>query len=257
MTAIKNIRNYLIVIFAASLSACSLNFNVNEPVDLIWDKLDKRSDRLIIFLPGLIDTAETFKEESFFSIARKAGIKADMVAASIHIGHLIKEKMISRLEIDVYNGAKNSGYKNIWLVGLSIGGLNSLLFHRKHMDDICGVVAIAPYIADSALRKDLQRAGSVENWKPKPTENMKIFNQKLQLLWTWLKQQNGKDNLKNIYLGYGKQDKFAKEISLLKNILNKKNVTLIDGEHNWASGQKIWQQQLITRAKTGLLKPCY
>lgn len=254
--AIKNIRKYLLVVFAVSLMSCSLNFDVNEPVDLIWDKLDEKSTSLIIFLPGLIDNAETFKNEQFFSIARNAGIKADMVSASIHIGHLIKDKMIKRLEVDVYNEAKNNGYKNIWLVGVSIGGLNSLLFYQKYMHEICGVVTVSPYVADTALREDLQQAGSVKNWKPKPTENMKIFNQKLQSLWVWFQKQYAKNSLTNIYLGYGKQDKYAKEIKLLENILDKNNVTLTNGKHNWVSGQKIWQQQLLTRAKTGLLKPC-
>lgn len=250
-------RYFLIIIFAGLINSCTLNFDVNEPVDLIWDKLDQKSENLIIFLPGLIDTAKTFKDEAFFTIARKAGIKADMVSASIHIGHLIKEKMIERLEKDVFNSAIKSGYHNIWLVGLSIGGLNSLLFYRKHAKDICGVVTISPYVADTELRKELEHAGSIKNWQPKSAEKMKIFNQKLHLLWKWLQAQDSNTNLKQIFLGYGKQDRYLEEIKLLENILDKNNVVSINGYHNWASGQKIWQQQLLTRNKTGLLQSCH
>ncbi len=253
---ITNFRFLLICVFTLFANSCSLNFNVNEPVDLLWDKTGKKNDSLIIFLPGLIDTAKTFKNENFFTIAREAGIKADMVSASIHIGHLIKEVMVKRLETDIFNPAIKAGYHNIWLVGLSIGGLNALLFYKKYEKNICGVVTISPYIADTELRKELQQAGSVKDWQPKSVENMKVFNKELQFLWVWLQKQVSNNNLQQIYLGYGEQDRYIEEIKLLQNILDNNNVITVDGHHNWVTGQKIWRQQLLSRKKTGLLQPC-
>lgn len=251
-----NIRNILICIFSLFIFSCSFNSDVNKPVNLLWDKLGEKSDSLIIFLPGLYDTAEIFKEEQFFTIARKAGIKADMVAASIHIDHLVEEMMVKRIETDIFQYAKDFGYKNIWLAGVSLGGLNSLLFYQKHMKDICGVVALAPYLADKALTKELKQAGGIKNWQPKSVKNKKIFEQKLQFLWVWLQEQDSKNNLSQIFLGYGKQDRYVEPIKLLQHILDKKNVTAVEGNHGWIAGRKIWQQQLLSRVKTGLLQPC-
>ena len=240
----------MILIFLASCT-----FNVNEPVDLLWDKLGEKTDRLIIFLPGLLDSASTFEEKEFFSLARKAGVKADMVAMSIHIGHLMENKMIERVELDVYMDAIKQGYKNIWLVGVSIGGLNSLLFYRKHMKGLCGVVALAPYVAGGVLLEELQRDG-VDNWEPKEVYDMMLLEKKLQFLWAWLQQQKSDNNLKSVYLGYGKQDRFIEAIKLLESILDKNNIIAIDGGHDWETGQKVWKQQLASRQQTGLLLPC-
>ena len=168
-----NNKNLLICIFVVCIVSCSFNLDVNKPVDLLWDKFGKNTDSLIVFLPGLYDTAEVFEKEQFFTIAREAGIKADMVAANIHIWHLVQEKMVERIEKDIFQYVKNKGYKNIWFVGVSLGGLNSLLFYQKHTSDVCGVVVISPYTADKELTKELKQAGGIRNWQAKSVENKK------------------------------------------------------------------------------------
>ena len=251
-----NNRYLLIYIFTLFITSCSFNVDINKPVSLLWDKLDSESDTLIIFLPGLYDTAETFKEEKFFVIARDAGIKADMVAMNIHISHLLQDVMIERIEKDIFRYVKNKGYKNVWFVGFSLGGLNSLLCYQKHIRDICGVLVLSPYIADEELIKALKQAGGIKNWQPNELENKKSIEKKLLLLWGWLQQQYSNNNLEQVFLGYGKQDRYIEAIKLFENILNKKNVVSVNGGHNWETIRKIWKRKLLTRNKTDLLQPC-
>lgn len=252
----KNIKIFLVIIFSLVLATCALLIDVNKPVELVWDKTGKKTDKLIIFFPGLYDTAEKFKDEEFFSIARKAGIKADMVSANVNVFHLIKEKVIERIESDVFQQAKSDGYKNIWLVGVSLGGLNSLLFYRKHSRDICGVVTLAPYVANTPLINDLKNAKDINNWQPISIDDKSVLEQKLQILWLWLKEQSLKNNLRAVYLGYGNQDRYIDAIELFGKVLHKNNIINIEGGHNWDTSQKIWQKQLLSRTKTGLLQPC-
>ena len=216
--------------------------DVNKPVDLLWSKTGKKTDSLIIFFPGLYDTADKFKDEKFFLIARKAGIKADMVSANINVFHLVNNMMIKRIETDVLQHAKEVGYKNIWLVGVSLGGLNSLLFYTKHERNICGVVTLSPFVANTPLIDDLKNAKEIKYWQPGSVDNKLTLEKKLRFLWVWLKQQSLNNNLKQIYLGYGKQDRFAEAIKLFENILDKNNIVYVEGEHNWETGQKIWQK---------------
>ena len=244
------------LVLTLSLAACALLIDLDEPVDLIWDKTGKETDNLIIFFPGLYDSAVIFKDESFFSIARKEGINADMVSVDVNVYHLVKEMMIERVEKDIFERAKKSGYKNIWLVGVSLGGLNSLLFNIKHENDICGVVTLAPYVANTPLIEDLRNAKEVMNWEPDSNDNRRSLDNILQFLWVWLKEKSSKDDLNHIYLGYGKQDRYIGAIKLLENILDKNHVVAVEGGHNWSTAQKIWQKQLSSRLKTGLLQPC-
>ena len=121
-----------------SIFLVSCTFSVTEPVDLLWDKFGEKTDRLIIFLPGLLDSALTFEEKEFFGLARKAGIKADMVAMSIHFGHLMEDKMVERVELDVFLDAKKQGYKNIWIKKLEWiaekGGMVLINTHPDYMN---------------------------------------------------------------------------------------------------------------------------
>ena len=74
---------------------------------IVWDKSAEKTDALIVFLPGLYDVAEKFKQENFFSMARTAGIKADMVAASVHLDHLLENQLFKRIEKDVFTNKPN------------------------------------------------------------------------------------------------------------------------------------------------------
>lgn len=251
-----NFKIFLIYASAILMVYCSFNFDVNKPVNLLWDKHGEKNDSLIIFLPGLFDNANRFKKEQFFSLAREAGVKADMVAASIHVGHLLQEKMFARIEKDIYQPAKKAGYKNMWLVGMSLGGLNSLLFYQKYTSEICGVVLLAPYIVTDTLKKEFQKIGELKNWRLKSVENESVVNQRVRDLWVWLLAQDEKKYLQQIYLGFGEQDRYVDDIKLLQRVLDKKNVIAIEGKHDWVAGKKIWQLQLMSREKTGLLQPC-
>lgn len=254
-----NIRILLISIIAFTITSCSLNSDVNEPVDLLWDKLGEKTDNLIIFLPGLYDTAEVFKKKQFFTVAREAGIKADFVAASIHVDHLLQGKLNERMNKDILQDAVKYGYKNIWLVGLSLGGLNSLLFYSKHPQKICGVVVLAPYLAGKSMAKEILAAGGIKKWQAKPasqkeTGEVEIIEQ--YKLWQWLKEQNTKNKLGQVYIGYGDRDTYVAAGNILASLLDKKNVTVIEGRHNLKTAIKLWKQQLLTRKQTGLLQSC-
>lgn len=256
MKLTKKTKIILIIVFTLSLVTCALLVDVKKPVELLWDKTGIKTDRLIIFFPGLYDTAEKFKDEDFFSIARKEGVSADLVSVNVNVFHLVKGMMIERVEKDIYETAKKKGYKNIWLVGVSLGGLNSLLFNIKHEKDLCGVVTLAPYVANTLLVEDLRDAKDIKNWKPSTDADKLALEKRLQQLWVWLKEQSSNNNLKKVYLGYGKQDRYVDAIKLFENILDKNHVVTVEGGHTWVTGQKIWQKQLSSRLKTGLLQPC-
>ncbi|MCW8900078.1 MAG: hypothetical protein OQK75_08045 [Gammaproteobacteria bacterium] len=258
-----NIRILIIFISFFFILSCTPNSDVNKPVELIWDKPGNKTDEIIVFLPGLYDVADIFQKEQFFILARKAGIKADMVAASIHINHLLKEMVVERIEQDIFNPAIKNGYKNIWFVGVSLGALNSLLFYKKYEKDICGVVVLAPYLGDKVLTEEISNMGGIENGKPAVLvenngryKDKKIVDRQLQQLWFWFEEQKSKNNLNKIFIGYGNEDRYVEVQSLFSGILPKQNVTMIKGEHEWKTGRKLWQQQLSSRFETGLLKPC-
>lgn len=108
----------------------------------------------------------------------------------------------------------------------------------------------------------IQNAGGLKNWQPdhfnnpEDIKNKELVDLQVQYLWQWVKQEKKNNNLTQVYLGYGAEDRYAKAHKLFTNFLVKNNVTEINGKHNWNTGRNIWQQQLTKRVKTGMLKPC-
>lgn len=249
--ALKILSVCFISIFIVS---CSMIFKVNEPIDLLWDKTGDKTESLIIFLPGLFDSADKFKKESFFSIAREEGIKADMVAANTNIGHLGERVLIKRIEEDVFKHIESVGYKNIWMVGVSIGGLSSLVYFQKHEKDFCGLVVLAPFLADDDLLEEIKKKGGVRKWLPEAGKLKDSVDEQMESIWLWL---GAKKDTSNIYLGYGKHDRYIAGSRLLEGLLEKNNVIKVKGKHDWKTGRKIWREQLASRAKTGFLQPCH
>ena len=235
------------------LLSCSLIFETEKPLYLLWDKAEKKSDKLIIFIPGIYDSVDKFKREYFFSDAREAGIKADMVAININAGHLAERVMIPRIRKDVFRLIRNDGYKNIWIVGVSIGGLSSLVYLQHHEKDLCGVVVLAPYLADDRLIEEVRKFGGIKKWLPAAEEIKDSIDEQINSLWSWLIIKN---NFSNIYLGYGKQDRLIIGSHLLETFLEPSHVVSMDGEHDWDTGRKLWNEQLNTREETGLLDSC-
>lgn len=240
-------------LISAFLFSCSLIFETNKPLSLLWDKVDKKSDKLIIFIPGLYDSVDKFKKESFFHYARQAGVEADMVAISINVGHLSERVMVRRIRKDVFRIIRNDGYKNIWIVGLSLGGLSSLVYLQHHEKDLCGVVVLAPFLADDRLIKEVKKFNGIKKWVPAAEKIKDSIDDQINSLWTWLTIKN---DFSNIYLGYGKQDRYIVGSHLLEAFLDESHVVAVDGEHDWATGRKIWIEQLKSRAETGLLGSC-
>lgn len=235
------------------LLSCSLIFETNKPLTLLWDKAEKKQDKLIIFIPGIYDSVDKFKRESFFSDARVAGIKADMVAININVGHLTERVMIPRIRKDVFRLIRNEGYKNIWIVGVSIGGLSSLIYLQHHEKDLCGVVVLAPFLADDRLIKEVRKFGGIKKWVPEAEKIKDSIDDQINSLWNWLTTKN---DFSNIYLGYGKQDRFIVGSHLLETYLEPSHVVSVDGEHDWVTGRKLWNEQLNTRTESGLLGSC-
>lgn len=236
------------------LVSCIGVLNVKDPVDLVWDKVDDKTDTLIIFLPGLYDTASSFEDENIFQLARKQGIHADMVAASIHAGHFVQYKMIERIEKDIFQNIDKDRYKNVWFVGLSLGGLNSLMYYRFHEEDICGVVTLAPYLLNKKLARKIKENKGIKVWQPNLGEYSDVIDERIETLWTWLREEA---DLSKIYIGYGNKDVYVESQKVLAELLAKKNVLQVKGEHDWKTARKIWQQLLLTRKSTGLLQRCH
>lgn len=172
-----------------------------------------------------------------------------MVAPNAHFGYYKDRILEHRLTDDVIRPAKAKGYEKIWLAGVSMGGLGSILYLREHPEYIDGILLLGPYLGDESIVAEISAAGGVEKWEPGPYDGDEDWQ---RMIWDWLKQYCANPAGKTpIYLGLGNKDRYFAAQKLLADCLPKDRVISVDGGHDAPTFKKIWQNFLDKRILTG------
>ena len=125
---------------------------------------------LVVFLPGRGDRAEDFEERGFLAAAREAGLDADVLAVDAHLAYYYKRVIMDRLWEDVVLPARARGYRRLFVVGISLGGLGALSLAQEHPDAVAGTFVLAPYLGEPALTREIEAAGGLARWGGGPSE---------------------------------------------------------------------------------------
>lgn len=202
---------------------------------------------LFVMLPGMGDHAETFEQRGFVEEVRKTQRSIDIRTTDATIGYYMQGTMLDRLEQDVIAPAKARGYQEIWLLGPSMGGFGSLFYSRAHTADVTGVLAMAPFLGDKKLIKEISTAGGLMKWQaPARVEKMDRDNYQREM-WRWFQAiAQHKEKAPLIFMGYGTSDHLAPADSMLGVVLPPSRVYLTDGKHEWPAWQRILQAFLAS-----------
>ncbi len=194
---------------------------------------------LIVFLRGLGGDNRDFVREGFVDNIKQRKLPFDMTAPNAHFGYYFSQTLTSRLATDVIAPAKVKGYETIWLVGVSMGGLGSLMYAKEHPNEIDGIYLIAPFLGYEEIINEITTAGGIDQWEPgeyNPDDDWQ------RMFWHWLKQcAAGELPMPNIYLGFGTQDDFNPAHKLLSTLLPAEHIFSIDGAHDNKTMKELWQ----------------
>lgn len=208
------------------------------------------SESLIVMLPGGGDECADYMKHGFIKALRDYGIRADAIAVDAHYGYYRERNLLPRLYHDVILPARQKGYKNVWLLGISMGGLGALLYAQQYPDTIQGVVVLAPFLGDKEVCDEISAAGGLAQWSPREP----IIDEDYQrTLWKWLKKYiTAKEAFPLLVVGYGKEDRFAAANCLLAEVLPKDQVYVVPGGHDWYTWGRIYtlflRSGIITRS---------
>jgi len=220
------------------LDACATKLPLKTPIDTLFFSAGAApSPTLIVLLPGIGDQPETFQAEGFVNAVRERHIDADIVAVRAHFGYYQARTIIERLHQDVVLPAQAKGYRNIWLVGISLGGWGSVLYAQQHQQALSGMLLLAPFLGERKVFDEIKAAGGLESWRP--TFVHREDDQRLGL--AWLADFKQSEAPLKLHLGYGKNDRFEKPNGLVGARLPPKQVQVIPGGHDWRTWLKLWQ----------------
>lgn len=233
----KFISVLLSVLVVIAVTGCNLKRPVVVPLKSYhYNSGATRSPVLIVLLPGVNDSPRKFQDYGFISDARARGLSADFVAVDTHLGYFEDKSIVRRLHADIIVPALQAGYRQIWLVGISLGGFGTLLYASYHPDEIEGIVLLAPYLGSEELIAEIKQQGGLDDWQ------IEASPFRAKKIWGWLKRYSSAyPDLPAIYLGYGKKDKLKDAQQLLASELDPGHVFTLKGKHNWKTWRRLWQ----------------
>ena len=200
---------------------------------------------LVVFLQGMGGTTncfiagnKCFAAEGFVEAVRTRGLPYDMVAPGAHFGYYKDRTLEERLRTDVILPAKARGYERIWLVGVSMGGLGSLLYLKQHPEDVDGVLTLGPFLGYDKIIDEIAAAGGVEQWQSGSFDRQDDWQ---RMMWQWLKERDRQPDAAPIFLGFGANDPYVKAHRLLAGILPPQQVLEVDGGHSFSTFKRVWE----------------
>lgn len=232
----------VLVSFVGLLAGC-LPFlrPAKAPLESIAFPASKSSDCLVVLLPGRFGSPQNFFDAQFPERLEAAGLTADLIAVDAHLGYYRKRSVVDRLRADIVQPAIADGYREIWLVGASLGGLGAFLYARDHAQDLTGVVALAPFLGDKKLAADIRAQGGLRQWRPTQEDASKDFPR----LWQWLRDQAAIPHAPlSLYLAFGTEDRLATSAQLLAEALPRDHTFTTPGKHDWKVWGKLWEEFL-------------
>ena len=147
MTRQRRLHSRLLALALLGASGCAWMYSAPVPLhtESYAASTAGPARTLLVLMPGRGDKATAFAEHGFVSDLRAAGLAVDVVAADAHIGYYMKETIVERMWTDVLAPARQR-YKQIWIVGVSMGGLGSLIVASKLPGAVDRVILLSPYL---------------------------------------------------------------------------------------------------------------
>lgn len=250
----------VLVIASSALAGCYFTRSPSRPLPALEFRRSSiaREHCLVVFVPGFLDGPDTFMDQGLPSDVITRGAPCDSVAIDLHYRYYW-ETPSSGMGVanivfeDILEPAVTRGYEEIWLVGISMGGLGALLTAERHPELVTGVILLAPFVGDESVVREIEAAGGPEAWRPPSGIDHAAWTQDNYTahLWSWLRgYATDADSMPPLYIGWGDDDHLATADRLLASMQPADHVMTRPGAHNWATWRPLFQA-FLDRARPG------
>lgn len=196
---------------------------------------------LLVLLPGVGIAPEDFAHHGFVQAAQDRGAAVDVAAAGPDLDLYLDKTIVADIHGAIVAPAMASGHRRVWFLGISLGGMGALLYARAHGVAVEGVILLAPFLGTPGMVAEVVRAGGLAAWQPGDIAP----NDSERKLLDWLKCRTAAlPGPPALYLGYGRDDRFAEGHAMLAQQLPPARVFLTDGGHDWDTWTRLWRQIL-------------
>jgi pimeloyl-ACP methyl ester carboxylesterase len=203
----------------------------------------------MVWLPGALQTPEDFVDAGFEAAVRDRNIALDLEFVHLELEHVGDRRAIARLAGEIIAPARAQGCRTIWLGGVSLGGFFALDYAATRAGEWDGLCLLAPYLGNRLLISEISSAGDVAAWQPGPLAE----SDEERRIWRFVQArpagaaETHSSAARPLFLGYGRDDRFALAQGLLAQTLSPDAVQVVPGGHDWRTWLTLWEQFLDSR----------
>ena len=207
---------------------------------------------LVVVVPGLGDGSGVALEHDLPRRLEGAGARCDTVALDATYRYYFGTEIADVLYADVLLPAAARGYEEIWLVGISLGGLGAVLTARAHPELVDGLVLLSPFLGLDGARDDVLAAGGLAEWHPPEPMPPALVDQNFSMfVWAWLRGHvTDRASMPETYVGWARGERLETGARLLGDVLPEGHALSVEGTHGWTSWTALFDE-LARRARIG------
>ena len=194
------------------------------------------SSRALVLLPGAQMYAAHIAQAGLPDALTESGVKLDLHVPDLHLDPVDSAAASRRLSEEVL-APLHEQYPEIWLGGISLGGMLALHHAQRDASGLSGLCLIAPYPGSRLTTNTIARAGGIEAWEPDERQRLDTEFQ------VWAGVRKGLPRLP-VFMGYGKGDRFAGAMRPLAEELPDVSLHELDGGHDWSAWIPVWRRFL-------------
>jgi pimeloyl-ACP methyl ester carboxylesterase len=193
-----------------------------------------------VMLPGYGMERDDFARHGFIDAVHQRGWPVDIIAARPDVGLYLDGTVAECLHDDIILPARSAA-SPLWFLGVSLGAMGALLYARRYSGQVAGAILLAPFLGTPGLIAEVAEAGGLARWDPGDVRSADVERQVL----SWLKARPSMaPEALALYLGYGRDDRFARGAALLAQDLPGPHVMVTDGGHDWETWKRLWRETL-------------
>lgn len=236
---------------ALLLAACSTGGDVTRPIPSLFVPAVQPAHRLVVMLPGRGDDLGSLARRGIAQVIQGQWPDADVVLTGLTMPFYRQGRVVQRLHDEILAPAHARRYDQIWLAGISLGGLGALMYDRAYPGQIDGMLLISPYLGDKPIYREIEAAGGLARWQPGPAQDFTPETYQREL-WRYIRDwSEHPGRTRSVWLAYGDKERFRDRIALLAMQLPAGHAFELPGHHNWT----LWKPATRTLLEHAAVAP--
>lgn len=223
-----------LLLMLGMLCGCYPKGDPGKPIPTAFIPARTPAQRLVVVLPGRGDGLTGLQRAGIAHAIQSQWPDADVVLSGLAMGYYLQGNAITRLHDEIIAPARSRGYREVWLLGASMGGLGALMYDARWPGTVDGIVLMAPYLGEKPLLDEIAAAGGIAHWNPGPPPAQVDGNNFQHELWrhlqTWSRDPA---RARSVWLAYGDRDYLRDTMPSLIPLLPPSHVLVRSGRHAW------------------------